>query len=43
MERDELTGLYNKDTFFRRAAEILQSNPDKSYTLIVTMLNALSW
>ncbi|MDD3336039.1 MAG: EAL domain-containing protein [Eubacteriales bacterium] len=36
VERDMLTGLYNKDAFYRRASSILQSGSDQSYTLIVT-------
>lgn len=36
IERDQLTGLYNKDAFSHRGTEILQNNPQHSYTLVVT-------
>ena len=36
IERDDLTGLYNKDGFYRRAVEILQHDTDNNYTLVVT-------
>lgn len=35
-ERDVLTELYNQAGFSRRATEILQNNPNKNYTIIIT-------
>lgn len=34
MERDSLTGLYNRETFFRKAAELMQSNKDILYDIV---------
>lgn len=34
VERDELTGLYKKEFFFRLAGELLHANPDKRYDLV---------
>lgn len=33
-ERDPLTGLYNKETFYRRTKELLEKNPDCPFILI---------
>lgn len=33
---DELTGLYNRRTFCERARELLQSNPDQRYCILVS-------
>lgn len=33
---DTLTGLYNKDYFCEQTSEVLDSNPDKDYYIIVT-------
>ena len=35
-ERDPLTGLYNRSTFFKRAAEILRANRSDDFYLIAT-------
>lgn len=34
--KDELTGLYTKEYFFRRVEEILRENPDKEYRILVS-------
>ena len=34
MEKDSLTGLYNRETFFRKAAELMQSNKDILYDIV---------
>ncbi len=34
--KDELTGLYTKEFFFRRVEEILADNPDTDYRLLVS-------
>lgn len=36
LEHDALTGLYNKDAFCRRAAELLAAHPEESYLLVAT-------
>ena len=36
IKRDTLTELYNQVAFARRATEILENDPDGSYTLVVT-------
>ncbi|MEG1633406.1 MAG: EAL domain-containing protein [Oscillospiraceae bacterium] len=33
-ERDSLTGLYNKNAFFRQVQQLLAENPDNEYVLI---------
>src|SRR5699024_10514960 len=33
-QRDELTGLYNKQFFGQKVQELLQNNPDKKYDLL---------
>jgi diguanylate cyclase (GGDEF)-like protein len=35
-ERDALTGLYNQNTFFHRAAQRLAQDPDAPYSFVVT-------
>lgn len=35
-EHDALTGIYNRNTFFKCAAEILQKNPQTQFLLIAT-------
>lgn len=35
-ERDPVTGLYNRSTFFRRAAEILRASKDQEFYLVAT-------
>lgn len=34
--KDELTGLYTKEHFFRRVEEILKENPDTEYRILVS-------
>lgn len=35
-QKDELTGLYTKEFFFKRVEEILAENPDKDYRILVS-------
>ncbi len=35
-EHDALTGIYNRNTFFKNASEILQKNPQTQFLLIAT-------
>ena len=34
MEKDSLTGLYNRETFLRKAAELMQANKDVLYDIV---------
>lgn len=34
METDSLTGLYNRETFYRKAAELMQGNRDTLYDIV---------
>lgn len=34
IERDALTGLYNRETFYKKAATLMQENPEISYYII---------
>lgn len=36
IEKDELTGLYTKNAFCRKAAELIHMNPDKEYIIVGT-------
>jgi len=39
LERDELTGLFTRQAFLRKAEEIRQKNPDKNYCIIAFDFN----
>ena len=34
MELDELTGLYNRTTFYRKAANLIQAHPETKYYMV---------
>lgn len=36
LERDPLTGLYNREFFYRKAEEIIHDNPDDSFRIVVS-------
>ena len=34
IEKDSLTGLYNRETFYQRASALIQRDPDRQYSII---------
>ena len=34
IEKDSLTGLYNRETFYERAAALMQKDPDRPYSIV---------
>ena len=39
LEIDQLTGLYNRETFYKKAAEIIQENPEVQYSIVYLDIN----
>ena len=39
IEIDQLTGLYNRETFYKKAAEIIQDNPEVQYCIVYLDIN----
>ena len=39
LEIDQLTGLYNRETFYRKAKEIIEENPEVQYCIVYLDIN----
>ena len=39
IEIDQLTGLYNRETFYKKAVEIIQENPEVQYCIVYLDIN----